>query len=129
MYSIDHGFAVSVARQLAIHVLTCMTVCFPPMDMQFLKDVEVIYNNCIEYNGEDSDYAELAQEMIKTLATLSKTHFEGGVQDPAEEEDVGPGRKKKRPNSPSPELTSESSSEEESNDRCVSVIQCDYNAS
>ncbi len=86
--------------------------------MQFLKDVELIYTNCIEYNGADSDYAELAEEMVQTLASLTKTHFEGGVQDPIEEEeDVGLGRKKKREHSPSPELTSESSSEEESDDR------------
>lgn len=84
---------------------------------QFVKDVELIFKNCIEYNGEDSEYAELAQEMLKVLANLAKLHFEGGGVDPAEEEDVGEGRKKKRERSMSPVLTSESSSEEESDDR------------
>ena len=56
--------------------------------------------------------------MLKTLANLQKVHFDGGAPDVAEEEDVGqPGRKKKREHSPSPDLTSESSSEEESDDR------------
>ncbi len=87
------------------------------VSLQFLKDVELIYANCIEYNGKESDYTELADEMLKTLVSLTKTHFDGGIQDPVEEEDIGSGRKKKREHSPSPDLTSESSSEEESDDR------------
>jgi len=82
-----------------------------------VKDLQLIFNNCMVYNGEDSEYAELAKEMLETLASLEKTHFEGGIKDAAEEEDVGAGKRKKRDHSASPELTSESSSEEESDDR------------
>lgn len=85
--------------------------------------MELIFNNCIAYNGDDSEYAELAVNTKKAFEIFCKKHFEG--EEPAEEED-GAGakgrksRKKRESRSPSacktPELTSESSSEEEESD-------------
>jgi len=82
--------------------------------------VELIYDNCCEYNGEDSEYYELAEEMRTLFRTLVGVHFEGKCV-----EDEKPGTKGKKgrnrsSRSPSacktPELTSESSSEEDSDD-------------
>ena len=90
--------------------------------MQFTSDVQLIFNNCIAYNGDDSEYAELAVSTKKAFEVFCKKHFEG--EEPGDEAEArGKGRKsrKKRDSrSPSacktPELTSESSSEEEESD-------------
>lgn len=96
------------------------------MMVQFMCDIELIFDNCCAYNGEDSEYTELAVNTKKAFQLYCKRHFEG--EEPVEEGGAnGKGRKsrKKRDSrSPSacktPELTSESSSEEEeSDDRLV----------
>ena len=87
---------------------------------QFAADFELIYNNCVDYNGEDSEYAELAEEMRKIFRSLVGVHFEG--KSSSEDKPEGRGKKgqHRESRSPSacktPELTSESSSEEDSED-------------
>ena len=92
--------------------------CFFPI-LQFASDVETIFNNCIAYNGDDSEYSELAVTTKKAFEVFCKKHFVGAAPGVA----GGAGgkgrksRKKRDSRSPSacktPELTSESSSEEE----------------
>lgn len=91
-----------------------------------MTDVELIFDNCCAYNGDDSEYAELAVNTKKAFGAFCKKHFEG--EEPVDEGGAsGKGRKsrkKRESRSPSacmtPELTSESSSEEEeSDDRSV----------
>ena len=96
--------------------------------MQFIADVELIYDNCCNYNGEESEYFELAEEMRKMFHSLVKIHFEGKAN---EEKAEGKGKKvhRRESRSPStcktPELTSESSSEEDSDDgRWASISKC-----
>ena len=87
---------------------------------QFIADIELIYDNCCDYNGEDSEYFELSEEVRKLFRSLVGVHFEGK----SSSEDVPEGKVKKGARrdsrSPSacktPELTSESSSEEGSDD-------------
>ena len=87
--------------------------------LQFASDVELIFENCIAYNGDDSEYAELAVNTKKAFEVYCKKHFEG--EEPGEEGGAAAkgrkSRKKRDSRSPSacktPELTSESSSEEE----------------
>ena len=80
---------------------------------QFAHDIHLIFDNCIEYNGEDSEYAELAKSMKELFEQLMKKHLGDGVE---EAENSTKKKKKNGSRSPSktPELTSESSSEEES---------------
>ena len=81
-----------------------------------MAEVELIYDNCVEYNGDENEYSELAEETRKVFQTLVGVHFEGK----SVSEEVGEGKAKKghhrESRSPSacktPELTSESSSEE-----------------
>ena len=84
-----------------------------------MSDIELIYSNCIEYNGEESEYTELASEMKNILASLQRVHFDGEPENDVDDDDVGARKKKGRnkSHSPSPDLTSESSGEEESDDR------------
>ncbi|CAI8034138.1 Cat eye syndrome critical region protein 2 homolog [Geodia barretti] len=89
-----------------------------PMDYStFETDVKLIFNNCIEYNGEDSEYSELANQMLVEFQKLCKVHLDGGGVK-AELEIKTKGSRSSR--SPSvcktPELTSESSSEEASDE-------------
>ena len=82
----------------------------------------MVFDNCIAYNGDDSEYAELAVNTRKAFKVFCKKHFEG--EEPVEEGGAGGKgkkvRKKRESRSPSacktPELTSESSSEEEESD-------------
>lgn len=80
----------------------------------------MIYDNCEDYNGEDSEYAELAEEMRKMFSSLIAMHFEG--KSSAEDKPQSKGKKGQHRDSRSPsacktpELTSESSSEEDSDD-------------
>lgn len=80
--------------------------------------MELIYNNCCDYNGEDSEYYELAADMRKLFHTLVKVHIEGDA--PEDDDDECKGKKGRKRDSRSssachtPEMTSESSSEEES---------------
>lgn len=77
--------------------------------------MNLIFDNCVEYNGADSEYAELAEEMKKMFQQLSKKHFAGEEEEPVKK------RKKRESRSPSacktPELTSESSEEESDSGR------------
>lgn len=79
-------------------------------------DVELIYTNCCDYNGDDSEYFELAEEIRKLFHILVGVHFEG--KSLSEELPEGKTKKGQRRDSRSPsacktpELTSESSSEE-----------------
>lgn len=87
------------------------------LSLKFVADIELIYSNCIEYNGEDSEYSELSREMRTVFAGLQRVHFDG---EPEVEDDDERSRKKKKhdmSHSPSPDITSESSVEEESEDR------------
>ena len=84
--------------------------------LKFILDIELIYDNCCDYNGEDSEYFELAEEVRKMFHNLVGVHFEGkGSSD-----DKGKKGHKRDSRSPSacktPEFTSESSSEEGSDD-------------
>ena len=99
-----------------------------------------MFENCSDYNGEDSEYFELAGEMKTLLKQLTALHFSGTL--PGDEEGGGAGasskkgRRRRGSRSPSacktPELTSESSSEEEEGDsdrwgaliRVGGVVQC-----
>ena len=82
----------------------------------------MIFSNCIAYNGDDNEYSELAVNTRKSFEIFCKKHFEG--EEPMEEGVSGgkgkKSRKKRDSRSPSacktPELTSESSSEEEESD-------------
>lgn len=107
-------------HQLTFSVLT-VTISTLYFFWQFMADIELVFDNCCAYNGDDSEYAELAVNTRKAFRTFCKRHFEG--EEPVEEGASGKGRKsrKKRDSrSPSacktPELTSESSSEEEETD-------------
>lgn len=89
--------------------------------IQFISDIELIYDNCCDYNdGDDSEYRELAEETRKMFRTFLSVHFDGK----ATSEEMPEGKSKKGQHrdsrSPSacktPELTSESSSEEGSDD-------------
>ena len=81
---------------------------------QFVDDVELIFDNCCEYNGEGSEYYEVAEEMRRSFKQLMKLHFTG-EQEPVVR------RKRRESRSPSacktPELTSESSSDESDSGR------------
>ena len=37
----------------------------------------MIFNNCIAYNGDDSEYSELAVTTKKAFEVFCKKHFEG----------------------------------------------------
>ena len=50
--------------------------CFPCL--QFETDICLIFTNCIEYNGEDSEYSELANQMLEEFKKQCKVHLEGG---------------------------------------------------
>ena len=82
--------------------------------------MELIYDNCCEYNGEDSEYFELAEEIRKLFQTLVGIHFEG--KNLSDDKADGQNKKGRRRESRSPsacktpEFTSESSSEEGSDD-------------
>ncbi len=88
--------------------------------LKFISDVELIYDNCCDYNGEDSEYFELAQEVRKMFQNFVGIHFEG--KNEIEDKPDGKGKKghRRESRSPSacksPEFTSESSSEEGSDD-------------
>ena len=84
-----------------------------------MSDIDLIFDNCVAYNGDDNEYSELAVLTKKAFAAFCKKHFEG--EEPVDEEGKGKKSRKKRDSrSPSacktPELTSESSSEEEESD-------------
>ena len=91
-------------------------------NLQFVSDIEQVFANCCAYNGDDSEYSELAGATKKAFELFCKRHFEG--EEPIEEDGAGGKGKKSRnkrdSRSPSacktPELTSESSSEEEESD-------------
>lgn len=93
---------------------------FTATTFQFVADIELVYDNCVDYNGEDSEYFELAEEMRNIFHNLIGVHFEG--KSPSEDKPEGKGKKgqHRESRSPSacktPELTSESSSEEDSED-------------
>lgn len=82
--------------------------------------MELIFENCREYNGDDSEYSELADETKKLFHSLVKVHLEGKVPDEDKVETKGKKGRSRESRSPSacktPELTSESSSEEDSDD-------------
>lgn len=95
-------------------------MCYLASTFQFVADIELIYANCVDYNGEDSEYFELAEDMRKLFNALIGIHFEG--KSSSEDQLEGKGKKglHRESRSPSacktPELTSESSSEEDSGD-------------
>ena len=102
--------AGTVGRVLLGLLLRC--VCHS----QFVTDIELIFGNCVDYNGSDSEYAELAEESKKSFHQLVKKHFSG-------EEEVASKKRGRRRESRSPsacktpELTSESSSEDSDSGR------------
>ncbi len=75
----------------------------------------MIFNNCKDYNGEDSEYHELADTMLELCGKLMKQIKQ---TDPLLDEDEEGGGKRKKKKSLSPDLTSESS-EESSEDEGV----------
>lgn len=96
-----------------MHVGVCVCV-------QFVVDMELIYDNCCAYNGEDSEYYELAEDMRKLFRSLVKVHIEGETPEGEDTDEMKGKRRRRDSRSPSachtPQLTSESSSEEESED-------------
>ncbi len=81
--------------------------------------MELIYDNCCDYNGDDSEYSELAEDTRKMFRALVKEHIEGEAPDIDKED--GKGKRRNRDSrSPSecrtPEFSSESSSEEDSDE-------------
>ena len=50
----------------------------PPSLPQFETDVRLIFTNCMEYNGDDSEYSELANQMLEEFKKLCKVHLDGG---------------------------------------------------
>lgn len=46
--------------------------------LQFETDIRLIFTNCIEYNGEDSEYSELANQMLEEFQRLCGVHLDGG---------------------------------------------------
>ena len=40
--------------------------------------MKLIFNNCIEYNGDESEYSELANQMLEEFEKLCKVHLDGG---------------------------------------------------
>lgn len=52
--------------------------CCVLLSLQFETDVKLIFNNCIEYNGEESEYSELANQMLLEFDKLCKVHLDGG---------------------------------------------------
>ena len=53
-------------------------VHLPPSLPQFETDVRLIFTNCMEYNGDDSEYSELANQMLEEFKKLCKVHLDGG---------------------------------------------------
>ena len=45
---------------------------------QFETDICLIFTNCIEYNGDDSEYSELANQMLEEFKKLCMVHLDGG---------------------------------------------------
>lgn len=82
--------------------------------------MELIYTNCCDYNGEESEYFDLAEEIRKLFHTLVGVHFEGKSLSGDQPDGKGKKSQHRGSRSPSacktPELTSESSSEEDSDD-------------
>ena len=80
--------------------------------------MDLIYSNCCDYNGEDSEYSELAEDVRKLFRALVKEHIDGVT--PEDDNLDNKKRRKRESRSPSecrtPEFSSESSSEEESED-------------
>ena len=112
---------------MCMHTHTHITHAY--VHTQFAADIQLIYENCIEYNGDENEYSELAKETTKTFQLLFKQHIEGEV--PIDEEGTSGkskrGRKGRESRSPSacktPELTSESSSDEEESDDRWALIR------
>jgi hypothetical protein len=100
-----------VRKCLSYYIYIDTGLCEILLVLQFVKDMELIFANCKAYNGEDSEYGELADEMLKNFQSLMTEHFIDEILNKDEEEE-GRSRKKKN-HSPSPELTSESSEESE----------------
>ena len=48
------------------------------ISLQFETDVKLIFNNCKEYNGDGSEYSDLANQMLQELDKLCKVHLDGG---------------------------------------------------
>ena len=90
--------------------------------------MELIYHNCREYNGEESEYYELAEEMRRLFRALVREHIEG--ETPDDDSDDAKGKRRKRESRSAsecltPEFSSESSSEEESDGNARQVVsQC-----
>ena len=87
-----------------------------------MLDINLIYSNCVDYNGPESEYTEVAKETKTLFERLCKKHFRGEeVEEGEEGGEKGKKRKRRSSRSPStcktPELTSESSSEEDSDGR------------
>ena len=49
------------------------------ISLQFATDMKLIYNNCIEYNGDESEYSELANQMLDEFKKLCRIHLDGDV--------------------------------------------------
>ena len=47
--------------------------------MQFVKDMELIYDNCCFYNGDGSEYYRLAEEMKKMFQSLVKVYLKDKI--------------------------------------------------
>lgn len=45
---------------------------------EFETDIKLIFNNCIEYNGDDSEYSDLAKQMLEEFKKLCKIHLDSG---------------------------------------------------
>ena len=93
-------------------VVLCLWSCLG--SPQFARDIHLIFDNCLEYNGEDSEYAELAKSMKELFEQLMKKHLGDGGEGEAEQSTKKKKKNGSRSPSKTPELTSESSSEEES---------------
>jgi hypothetical protein len=84
---------------------------------EFETDVKLIFNNCIEYNGVESEYSELANQMLIEFQKLCKVHLDGGGVKAEPEMKTKGSRSSRSPSvCKTPELTSESSSEEASDE-------------
>ena len=82
-----------------------------------MEDVERIFSNCADYNGSDSEYTELAVDSKEAFHKLAKKHFSGEEEEAASKK-RGRRRESRSPSAcKTPELTSESSSEESDSGR------------
>jgi hypothetical protein len=67
---------LTLHRRLCIHRKKLENAIYPSMDL-FARDIRLVFENAILYNGEVSEVGELAQSLLDKFAIMYKDLVEG----------------------------------------------------